>query len=175
MADEESIFLREVCDHHISGTLKVAPEHISPQVLEHMQKLDVEVLDRFAEKYRRTNGELGKKQYLIPYFISFHPGNTLDDAVDLALYLAKTGFVPDQVKDFYPTPGTRATCMHYTELDPFTKKKVYVAKSMEEKKMQRALHHFHKKENCTMVKKVLKKVGRKDEFFGKTAAYRKRE
>lgn len=175
MADEDPAFLREVCRHHISGTLKVAPEHISPQVLAHMRKPAGEVFDRFAERYRRINEELGKKQYLIPYFISSHPGSTLNDAVDLALYLAKTGFVPDQVQDFYPTPGTLATCMYYTELDPFTKKKVYVAKSMEEKKMQRALLHFHKKENHTMVRKALKKVGREDEFVRKTASYRKRE
>lgn len=175
MADPDETFLQELCKHHVSGTLKVAPEHISPNVLRHMRKPGKEVFERFSQKYYKINEEMGKKQFLIPYFISSHPGSTIDDAVDLALYLAETGFVPDQVQDFYPTPGTLATCMYYTEMDPFTKKKVYVAKTMEEKKMQRALLHFHKRENRELVRKALEKVGRQDEFNQKTAGYRRRK
>ena len=99
---------------------------------------------------------------MIPYFISSHPGSTLEDAVELALYLKETGFVPDQVQDFYPTPGTLATCMYYTETDPLTMEPVYVAKTMHEKKMQRALLHFHKKENRTLVRQALRETGRED-------------
>ena len=99
---------------------------------------------------------------MIPYFISSHPGSTLEDAVELALYLKETGFVPDQVQDFYPTPGTLATCMYYTELDPLTMQQVYVAKSLHEKKLQRALLHFHKKENRKLVRQALKEAGRTD-------------
>ncbi len=164
MADSDDTFLRELCEHHVSGTLKVAPEHISKKVLKMMRKPEVEVFDQFCKKYKKINETLGKKQYLIPYFISSHPGSGLREAVELAVYLKKTGFVPDQVQDFYPTPGTLATCMYYTELDPFTMQPVYVAKDMEEKKMQRALMHFHKKENRSLVEKALRKAG-KEEFI----------
>ena len=115
-------FMRELCRDHVSGTLKVAPEHVSKKVLYYMRKPEPEVFDRFAAEYRLMNEELGKKQYLIPYFISSHPGSTLDAAVELALYLKKFGFIPDQTQDFYPTPGTLATCMYYAEKDPFTGK-----------------------------------------------------
>ncbi|MEG0157089.1 MAG: YgiQ family radical SAM protein, partial [Anaerovoracaceae bacterium] len=135
VADKDQTFMEELCQHHISGTLKVAPEHISPQVLKQMRKPGKEVFEDFARRYERINKRLGLKQYLIPYLISSHPGSTLEDAIDLALYLKDSGFVPDQVQDFYPTPGTLATCMYYTELDPFTMKPVYVAKDMGEKKM----------------------------------------
>ncbi len=162
MADKSGEFLEEICRHHISGTLKVAPEHISPGVLSRMRKPPKEVFDEFARKYKETNERIGKKQYLIPYLISSHPGATLEDAVELALYLKKSGFVPDQVQDFYPTPGTLATCMYYTEMDPLTGEKVYVPKDMKEKKLQRALLHFHKKENRPLVKEALERVGRKD-------------
>lgn len=162
MADKRDDFMRELCEHHISGTLKVAPEHVSKNVLAKMRKPEPEVFEAFTKKYKATNEKLGKKQYLIPYFISSHPGSALEDAVELALYLKKSGFVPDQVQDFYPTPGTLATCMYYTELDPFTMEKVYVAKTMEEKKMQRALLHFNKKENRPLVEKALKRAGRQD-------------
>lgn len=162
MADPDRTFLNELCEHHISGTLKVAPEHVSDNVLKYMHKPSCDVFSAFTEEYRRTNKRLGKKQYLIPYLISSHPGSTLDDAIKLALYLKEYGFVPDQVQDFYPTPGTLATCMYYTEMDPFTMKKVYVAKDMEEKKMQRALMHYHKPENRQTVLKALKKAGRED-------------
>lgn len=162
LADKDRTFLNELCSHHVSGILKVAPEHASDRVLKNMRKPSVEVFDRFSEKYREVNRKLGKKQYMVPYFISSHPGSTLDDAIELALYMKKTGFIPDQVQDFYPTPGTLATCMYHTEMDPFTKKKVYVAKTHEEKKMQRALMHFHKKENRAIVREALKKANRAD-------------
>lgn len=162
MADKDDRFLRELCKYHVSGTLKVAPEHISDKVLYYMRKPEKKVFLEFAEKYKKINEELGLKQYLIPYLISSHPGSTLDDAIELALFLKKFGFVPDQVQDFYPTPATLATCMYYTELDPFTMKPVYVAKDMEEKKMQRALIHYNKPENRATVIKALKKAGRED-------------
>ncbi len=162
MADKDDAFLRELCKYHVSGTLKVAPEHITERVLYHMRKPAKEVFIAFADKYRRINQQLGLKQYLIPYLISSHPGSTLDDAVELALFLREYGFVPDQVQDFYPTPATLATCMYYTEMDPFTMEPVYIAKDLEEKKMQRALIHYHKPENRGIVMKALKKAGRED-------------
>ena len=162
MADRDKSFLEQLCRHHVSGILKVAPEHVAPEVLAMMHNPGVEVFDGFCERYDRINSKIGKNQYMVPYFISSHPGSTLDDAVELALYLKETGFVPDQVQDFYPTPGTLSTCMYYTEMDPFTMKPVYVAKSLEEKKMQRALMHFNKKENRNTVIKALNKAGRKD-------------
>ena len=163
MADSRwQTFLEQLCLHHVSGTLKVAPEHASPYVLAKMRKPQISVFERFSREYEKMNRKLKKKQYLIPYMISSHPGSSLDDAVQLALFLKKTGFIPDQVQDFYPTPGTLATCMYYTGKDPLTGDEVYVARDMEEKKMQRALMHFHKKENRDMVRKALIKAGRKD-------------
>lgn len=162
MADKDSTFLRELCKYHVSGTLKVAPEHISDRVLYYMRKPSAKVFIRFAERYKQINRQLGMKQYLIPYLISSHPGSTLEDAVELALFLKEYGFVPDQVQDFYPTPATLSTCMYYTEMDPFTMKPVYVAKKLEDKKMQRALIHYHKPENRDIVINALKKAGRED-------------
>lgn len=162
LADKDNSFMYELCKHHVSGILKVAPEHVSGRVLKNMRKPAVEVFDKFSRQYRQINKTLGKKQYMVPYFISSHPGSTLDDAIELALYMKKTGFMPDQVQDFYPTPGTLATCMYYTEKDPFSGKHVYVAKTHEEKKMQRALMHFHKKENRAVVRAALKKANRED-------------
>ncbi|MBQ6899797.1 MAG: YgiQ family radical SAM protein [Firmicutes bacterium] len=163
MADpERKEFIRELCQYHISGTLKVAPEHISDRVLYYMRKPSKDVFVRFCEEYKRTNEKLGMKQYLIPYLISSHPGSRLEDAIELALFLKQYGFIPDQVQDFYPTPGTLATCMFYTELDPFTGEPVYVAKDMEEKKMQRALIHYNKPENRNTVIAALKKADRND-------------
>ena len=155
-------FIDELCRYHISGTLKVAPEHISDRVLYYMRKPSKKVFLDFDKKYKQTNKRMGKEQYLIPYLISSHPGSTLEDAVELAVFLKEYGFVPDQVQDFYPTPGTLSTCMYYTELDPLTMKPVYVAKNMEEKRMQRALIHYNKKENRELVIKALKKVGKVD-------------
>lgn len=162
MADRDDTFIEELCRYHISGTLKVAPEHISDRVLYYMRKPEKQVFLDFAEKYRKTNQKLGLKQYLIPYLISSHPGSRLADAVELALFLKEYGFVPDQVQDFYPTPGTLATCMYYTEKDPFTMKPVYVAKDLSEKKMQRALIHYNRPENRNTVRQALKKAGRED-------------
>lgn len=162
MADRDKTFMKELCEHHVSGTLKVAPEHIAPEVLECMRKPEKRVFEQFAVAYEKTNRQLNKKQYLIPYLISSHPGSTLEDAIELAEFLKETGFVPDQVQDFYPTPGTLATTMYYTEKNPFTMEKVFVAKKMQDKKMQRALMHFHKKENKAMVIKALTVAGRKD-------------
>ncbi len=162
LADKDDKFLEELCRYHVSGTLKVAPEHISNRVLAKMRKPSKEVFLSFDKKYKETNKRLRLKQYLIPYFISSHPGSTLEDAVELALFLKENGFIPDQVQDFYPTPGTLSTCMYYTELDPFTGEEIYVAKSLEEKRMQRALLHFNKPENSELVKKALRKVNRED-------------
>ena len=167
-------FLNELCQHHVSGILKVAPEHVSPEVLDRMHKPGVEIFNRFCQEYDTVNRKCGKKQYMIPYFISSHPGSTLDDAVDLAVYMKETGFVPDQVQDFYPTPGTLATCMYYTERDPLTGKPVYVAKTIKEKKMQRALLHFNKKENRKLVEEALEITGRKDLFNEQNRGHNKR-
>lgn len=164
LADKEhgKKFLRQLCENHVSGILKVAPEHSCPNVLKAMHKPDINVFDRFSKDYREMNKKLGKKQYIVPYFISSHPGATLDDAVDLALYMHKTGFVPDQVQDFYPTPGTLSTAMYYTEMDPMTEKPIYVARTGEEKKLQRALLHFNRKENRRAVTEALKLTGREE-------------
>jgi len=163
MADKDHSFIRELCEHHVSGTLKVAPEHICGGVLDLMRKPGISVFEQFKDEFEKCNKRIGKEQYMIPYLISSHPGATLDDAVDMALYLKKMHFVPDQVQDFYPTPGTMSTCMYYTEMDPYTKKKIYVAKDMREKKMQRALLHFNKRENRETVLAALKKAGREDD------------
>ncbi len=163
MADPKADrFIEELVRYHVSGTLKVAPEHISDRVLYYMRKPGKEVFLEFVKRYKAANERLGLRQYLIPYLISSHPGSTLEDAVELALFLKEYGFVPDQVQDFYPTPGTMATCMYYTGLDPMTMKPVYVAKDMEEKKMQRALMHYNKPENRGTVIKALRKAGRED-------------
>ena len=163
MADPKADkFIDELVKYHVSGTLKVAPEHISDRVLYYMRKPGKDVFLNFVDKYTEANERLGLRQYLIPYLISSHPGSTLEDAVELALFLKDYGFVPDQVQDFYPTPGTMATCMYYTGIDPITMKPVYVAKDMEEKKMQRALIHYNKPENRGTVIKALKKAGRED-------------
>lgn len=162
MADEKDEFLYELCKHHVSGTLKVAPEHVSKNVLRLMRKPGKEVFLSFSKKYREINEKLGLKQYLIPYLISSHPGSTIQDAIELALFLKKGGFIPDQVQDFYPTPGTLSTCMYYAEMDPFTEQPIFVAKTIEEKKLQRGLLHFNKPENRVLVLKALKIARRED-------------
>jgi len=160
--DRSDAFLEELTAHHVSGQLKVAPEHASPEVLELMGKPPIEVFTRFSRRFAEMNRKLGKNQYIIPYFISGHPGSTLKDAVLLAEYLRDSGFVPDQVQDFYPTPGTRSTCMYYAGIDPLTGKKVYVPREGREKTLQRALLHFHKPENAPLVREALIKAGRRD-------------
>lgn len=155
-------FFKELCEHHISGQLKVAPEHISPEVLEKMGKPYFDVYDRFVKKYEATNKKLGKNQFLVPYLMSSHPGSTIKSAIELAEYLNKIGHRPEQVQDFYPTPGTLSTCMYYTEIDPITMEKVYVAKTPKEKAMQRALMQYTLPQNYELVKEALLKEGRED-------------
>lgn len=163
MADKKrDKFIKELSEYHVSGQLKVAPEHISENVLKYMGKPAGKVYDEFREKFFRINKELGKKQYIIPYLMSSHPGSTLKDAIILAEYLRDIKYQPEQVQDFYPTPGTLSTTMFYTGLDPFTMKKVYVPKTKEEKAMQRALLQFSKPKNYTIVYDALVKAGRED-------------
>ncbi len=170
MMDKDKTFFTELCKHHISGQLKVAPEHVNDNVLRLMRKSTHEVYEQFSAEYERINKELGKKQFLVPYYIAGHPGADLSAAVDVALYLKKTGFVPDQVQDFYPTPGSLATCMYWTELNPRAKnddgsfEKVYVAKGGHERRLQRALLQFNKRENMNLVKEALKLCGRENVF-----------
>ena len=162
--DEDDTFLRELIQYHISGQLKVAPEHISDKVLHYMQKPNRHVYESFVAKYEKLNKEYNKKQYLIPYLMSSHPGSGLNEAIELAQYLKKHNIHIDQVQDFYPTPGTLATCMYYTEVDPRTPnlEKVYVAKNPHEKAMQRALIQWYKPNNYDLVLEALKKAGRMD-------------
>ena len=155
-------FLQELCAHHISGRLKVAPEHVSDKVLAHMGKPSFDEYRKFAAKYEKMNHKLHKEQYLVPYLMSSHPGCNLDDAIELAEYLQSVGHMPEQVQDFYPTPGTLSTCMYYTELDPRTMKKVFVAKSQREKTIQRALMQYRLPVNYEIVKAALIRAGRKD-------------
>ncbi len=160
--DKNEEFFRELCKYHVSGQLKVAPEHVSPIVLAYMGKPQRTVYDQFVRKYRAYNRELGKRQYLVPYFMSSHPGSDLRAAVELAEYIRDTRQMPEQVQDFYPTPGTLSTCMYYTELDPRTMQQVYVAKDPHEKAMQRALIHYNRPENHSLVLEALRKAGRTD-------------
>ncbi|MTI94442.1 MAG: YgiQ family radical SAM protein [Firmicutes bacterium] len=160
--DQDDEFVRELCEHHISGQLKVAPEHISAGVLEMMGKPRKEVYQRFVAKYHKINKELGRNQFLVPYLMSSHPGSTLNDAIELAEYLRDLGYMPEQVQDFYPTPGTMSTCMYYTGLDPRTMKPVYVPRSPREKAMQRALIQYRNPKNYDLVHQALVKAGRKD-------------
>lgn len=162
LADEDCAFLRELCQYHVSGQLKVAPEHISDAVLEKMGKPNAAVYHQFAKEYQKMNEKLGKKQYLVPYLMSSHPGSTLQEAVELAEFLRDLGYMPQQVQDFYPTPSTISTCMYYTGLDPRTMKPVYVAKNPHEKAMQRALIQYREPKNYELVKEALQKTGRTD-------------
>ena len=162
LADSDHTFLRELCQYHVSGQLKVAPEHISDKVLEKMGKPKAEVYDRFVREYEKTNQKLEKKQYLVPYLMSSHPGSTLQEAVELAEFLRDLGYMPQQVQDFYPTPSTISTCMYYTGLDPRTMQPVYVARNPHEKAMQRALIQYRDPKNHALVKEALEKTGRAD-------------
>ena len=162
LADKKNDFLSELCEHHISGQLKVAPEHVSPDVLKVMGKPGRQVYDEFVKRYAEVNKKLGKKQYLVPYFISGHPGARMKDAVMMAEYLRDTHFIPEQVQDFYPTPGTLATAMWYTGLDPMTGKKIHIPSEPEEKAMQRALLQYNRPENRELVRKALIRTGRQD-------------
>lgn len=162
MLDKNDDFFMELCEHHVSGQLKVAPEHVVDRVLEKMGKPGRKVYDRFVKKFYEINRKLGKEQYLVPYLISSHPGSDLKAAIELAEYLKETGYRPEQVQDFYPTPGTLSTCMFYTGLDPRSMKPVYVPSGAKEKAMQRALLQFTKKENYELVHEALIKAGRED-------------
>lgn len=162
LADTKSEFIAELCKYHVSGQLKVAPEHVSDSVLQRMGKPSNQVYRRFVQQYRQTNEKLGMKQYLVPYLMSSHPGSTMKEAVELAVYLKGLGYMPEQVQDFYPTPSTISTCMYYTGLDPRTMEKVYVPVSPHEKAMQRALIQYRNPANYELVREALLKAGRSD-------------
>lgn len=161
--DPKDDFMKELCAHHISGQLRVAPEHVSHNVLDLMGKPDCEMFTRFEKRYQEINAKCGNpKQYLVSYYMSSHPGSTLKEAIELAEYMRDHHIAPEQVQDFYPTPGTRATCMYYTGYDPMTMKKVYVPKTYEEKAMQRALLQYRNPKNHELVRKALILAGRED-------------
>ena len=162
MADPDDTFFRELCAFHVSGQLKVAPEHVSDAVLARMGKPGNRVYQAFVKKYQKMNRELGKDQYLVPYLMSSHPGSTLKEAVTLAEYLRDIGHMPEQVQDFYPTPSTISTCMYYTGVDPRDMKPVYVPKNPHEKAMQRALIQYRDPKNYDLVLEALQKTGRMD-------------
>ena len=168
MADPDRTFLKELCRYHVSGQLRVAPEHISDNVLTRMGKPPVSVYNAFRREFEKVNQKLDRKQYLVPYLMSSHPGSTLKDAIALAEYIRELGYMPEQVQDFYPTPGTVSTCMYYTGLDPQTMEKVYVAVNPHEKAMQRALIQYRDPANYDLVKEALLREGREDLIgFGK--------
>ena len=160
--DKDDTFFKELVQYHISGQLKVAPEHISDAVLKRMGKPENKVYEKFQKKYKQLNEKLGLKQFLVPYLMSSHPGSTLKEAVELAEYLRDLGYMPEQVQDFYPTPSTMSTVMYYTELDPRDMKPVYVCKNPHEKAMQRALIQYRNPKNYDLVKEALLKAGRED-------------
>jgi uncharacterized radical SAM protein YgiQ len=162
MLDDDRSFFRELVEHHVSGQLKVAPEHISDKVLCLMGKPKRAVYEAFSKRYAKQNDELGLKQYLVPYFISSHPGAGLPEAIELACYLRDSGFIPDQVQDFYPTPGTLATAMYWTGIDPLSGEAVHVARGEHERAMQRALMQYKKPENRELVREALTTAGRRD-------------
>ena len=162
LADKNRKFLEELCRYHVSGQLKVAPEHVADEVLSLMGKPEHSVYMRFAEEYKKMNEKLGLKQYLVPYLMSSHPGSTLRSAVKLAEYLRDLGYMPEQVQDFYPTPSTISTCMYYTGLDPRNMKPVYIPLNPHEKAMQRALIQYRRPENYDLVYEALHKAGRTD-------------
>lgn len=166
--DNDKAFLEDLCRYHISGQLKVAPENVSDTVLHLMRKSTHAVYEQFSKEYKAMNDRLGLKQYLVPYYIVAHPGAGLHEAIETALYLKKTGFVPDQIQDFYPTPGSLSTCMYWTGLSPYDKepdgsmKHIYVARGAHERRLQRALMQFNKPENRKDVQEALEEAGRTD-------------
>lgn len=162
LLDKNQEFLKELCEHHVSGQLKVAPEHISDPVLEMMGKPGVAVYNKFVKSFQDMNKSLNKPQFLVPYLMSSHPGSTLKEAVELAEYLRDLGYMPEQVQDFYPTPSTISTCMYYTGLDPRSMKPVFTAKNPHEKAMQRALIQYRNPKNYDLVLEALKKADRMD-------------
>ena len=162
VADKNEEFFKELINHHISGQLKVAPEHCSNNVLKYMGKPPIEVYNKFEKRFYELTKSANKKQYLVPYLMSSHPGSTMRDAIELAVFLKRNNLHPEQVQDYYPTPGTISTCMFYTGLDPNTMQKVYVPKTAKEKAEQRALLQYFKPENRQIVLAALKKAGRFD-------------
>ncbi len=162
LCDSNEEFFKEVVRHHVSGQLKVAPEHCSDRVLKFMGKPDFSVYKKFQKRFYELTKSIGKKQYLVPYLMSSHPGSKISDAIELSLFLKKEKMHPEQVQDFYPTPGTVSTCMFYTGLDPFTMESVYVPKTKEEKSIQRALLQYYKPQNFRLIREHLKKEGRED-------------
>lgn len=162
LEDRDDTFFRELVENHVSGQLKVAPEHCSASVLDKMGKPHIEAYIAFSKRYFQYTGEVNKEQYLVPYLMSSHPGSTLDDAIELALFLKKNHIRPEQVQDFYPTPGTISTCMFYTGLDPYTMEEVYVARSEHDKALQRALLQYYNPKNHHLVEEALKRAGRYD-------------
>jgi hypothetical protein len=154
--------MKELIMHHVSGQLKVAPEHCSAVVLDKMGKPHIEAYKRFQKRFYEITKSMGKEQYLVPYLMSSHPGSTLNEAIDLALFLKENKIRPEQVQDFYPTPGTISTAMFYTELDPYTMEKVYVPKTPKEKAMQRALLQYFRPQNKEIVLEALRAAGRRD-------------
>lgn len=176
LADKDDAFFRELCQYHVSGQLKVAPEHVADPVLAMMGKPEHAVYEAFTDKYKKLNEKLGLKQYLVPYLMSSHPGSTLKEAVKLSEYLRDLGYMPEQVQDFYPTPSTISTCMYYTGVDPRTMKPVYVPKNPHEKAMQRALIQYRNPQNYDLVLEALKKTGRMDLVgFGEKCLIRPRK
>jgi uncharacterized radical SAM protein YgiQ len=162
LRDADQEFFWELCRHHISGQLKVAPEHVAPAALAAMNKPPHEVYEAFTRRFYHINQQLGARQYLVPYFLSSHPGCDLAAAVQLAEYLRDTGQRPEQVQDFYPTPGTVSTCMYHTGQDPFTGQPLHVPRSPREKAMQRALIQYHLPQNRPLVLAALREAGRED-------------
>ncbi len=162
LADPDERFFKELIHHHVSGQLKVAPEHVSDRVLKYMGKPSFKVYERFYQRFYELTKSDGKKQYLVPYLMSSHPGSTVEDAIKLAQFLKKAGFHAEQVQDSYPTPGTISTCMFYTGLDPLTLQPVYVPRSPKEKAEQRALLQYYRPENRQVVLQALQKVRRRD-------------
>ena len=176
LADKNRAFLRELCEYHVSGQLKVAPEHVADAVLKRMGKPKNSVYMQFVKEYKEMNKKIGKEQYLVPYLMSSHPGSTLKEAVELAEYLRDLGYMPEQVQDFYPTPSTLSTCMYYTGLDPRTMEEVYTPHNPHEKAMQRALIQYRNPKNYELVKEALIKAGRTDLIgFDKKCLTRPRE
>ncbi|MGB4660872.1 MAG: YgiQ family radical SAM protein [Mobilitalea sp.] len=162
LADEDDTFFEELCEHHVSGQLKVAPEHISDSVLKLMGKPEIAIYKKFQTKFKEMNDKIGKNQFLVPYLMSSHPGSTLKEAVELAEYLRDLGYMPEQVQDFYPTPSTISTCMYYTGLDPRTMEEIYVPRTPHEKAMQRALIQYRNPKNYDLVIEALRKADRMD-------------
>jgi uncharacterized radical SAM protein YgiQ len=164
---ERMEFLKDLCENHISGQLKVAPEHAAQNVLDVMRKGNVKNFIKFMEEFTEMNRKLGKKQYLVPYFMTSHPGSGLDEAIELALFVSKLDFMPEQAQDFIPTPGSLSSCIYHTGIDPFTEKEVYVARTLKERKLQRALLQHREAKNREFIMNTLKENKISSVSYGK--------